>query len=53
MSDKFRQDVKIDFQNMFYTKCINIIIDSVGPSIFLGGIYVIRSENKTTCLLND
>ena len=25
MSEKFRVDRKIDFQNMFYTKCTNII----------------------------
>ena len=35
MSKKFRLDHKIGFQNMFYTKCINVIIDSIGPSIIL------------------
>ena len=39
MSKKFRQDRKIDFQNMFYTKCINVIIDSIGPSIILSSIF--------------
>ena len=29
MSEKFSLDRKIDFQNMFYTKCINIIIEPV------------------------
>ena len=27
-SEKFRLDCKIDFQNIIYTKCIHIIIDS-------------------------
>ena len=35
MSEKFRIDRKIGFQNTFYTKCINVIIDSIGPSIIL------------------
>ena len=39
MSDKFRIDCKIDFQNMFYTKCTNIIIDSIGPSIIFRSIF--------------
>ena len=30
MSEKFRLDRTIGFQNMFYTKCINVIIDSIG-----------------------
>ena len=38
MSKKFRLDSKIGFQNMFYTKCINVIIDSIGPSIILRSI---------------
>ena len=38
MSEKFRLDRKIGFQNMFYTKCINVIIDSIGPSIILRSI---------------
>ena len=33
MSEKFKHDRKIGFQNTFYTKCINVIIDSSGPSI--------------------
>ena len=47
MSKKFRLDRKIGFQNMFYTKCINVIIDSVGPSIILRSIcniYMSTSE---------
>ena len=35
MSEKFRLDRKIGIQNTFYTKCINVIIDSIGPSIIL------------------
>ena len=38
MSEKFRLDCKIGFQNTFNTKCINVIIDSIGPSIILGSI---------------
>ena len=39
MSEKIRLDRKIGFQNTFYTKCINVIIDSIGPSIILRSIY--------------
>ena len=35
---KIRLDRKIGFQNTFYTKCINVIIDSIGPSIILRSI---------------
>ena len=38
MSEKLRIDRKIGFQNTFYTKCINVIIDSIGPSIILWSI---------------
>ena len=38
MSEKIRLDRKIGFQNTFYTKCINVIIDSIGPSIILRSI---------------
>ena len=34
MSQKFRHH-KIGFQNMFYTKCNNIIIDNIGILISL------------------
>ena len=40
MSEKFRLDRKIGFRNTFYTKCINVIIDSIGPSIILRSIFV-------------
>ena len=38
MSEKFKLDRKIGYQNMFYTKCINVMIDSIGPSIILRSI---------------
>ena len=38
MSEKFRLDCKIGFRNTFYTKCINVIIHSIGPSIILRSI---------------
>ena len=38
MSEKFRLDRKIGFQNTFYTKCTNVLIDSIGPSIILRSI---------------
>ena len=38
MSEKFRLDRKIGFQNTFYTININIIIDSIGSSIILRSI---------------
>ena len=41
MSEKFRLYGKIGFRNTFYTKCINGIIDSIGPSIILRSIYPI------------
>ena len=41
MSEKFRLDCKITFRNTFYTKCINVIIDSIGPSIILRSIFLL------------
>ena len=38
MSENFRLDNKISFQNTFYTKCINVIIDIIGPLIILRSI---------------
>ena len=38
MSEKFRLDRKIGFQNTFYTKSINVTIDSIGPLIILRSI---------------
>ena len=51
MSEKFRLDCKIVFQNMFYTKCINVIIDSIGPSINLRSIVNTHKVNNNTCLI--
>ena len=45
MSKKIRLDRKIVFQNMFFTKCINVIIDSIGPSIILRSIYDLCHEH--------
>ena len=39
MSEKFRLDRKIGFRNTFYTKCINVITHSIGPSIILRSIF--------------
>ena len=53
MSVKFRIDRKIGFQNTFYTKCINVIIDSIGPSIILRSIFgfaSIRSSCQTVTI---
>ena len=44
MSKKFRLDRKIGFQNTFYTKCINVIIDSIGPSIILRSIFMVHKR---------
>ena len=41
MSEKFRLDPKIGFQNMFFTKYINVIIDSIGPFIILRTIFTL------------
>ena len=38
MSEKIRLDRKIGLKNTFYTKCINVIIDRIGPSIILRSI---------------
>ena len=45
-SEKLRLDRKIGFQNTFYTKCINVIIDSIGPSIILRSILRVRIIKK-------
>ena len=41
MSEKFRLDRKIGFQNTFYTKYINVISNSIGPSIILRSILTV------------
>ena len=50
MSEKFRLDRKIRFQKTFYTKCINIFIDSVGPSIILRSIYTHIYKQVAYCI---
>ena len=45
MSKKFRLDRLIGFQNTFYTKCTNVIIDSIGPSIILRSIDQLQCVN--------
>ena len=52
MSEKFRLDRKIVFQNTLYTKCINVIIDSIGPSIILRSIYETFQKAKTKALIS-
>ena len=47
MSKKFRLDRKIGFQDMFNMKCINVIIDSIGPSIILRSIFVFVLNNSS------
>ena len=39
MSEKIILDRKIGFQKTFYTKCINVTIYSIGPSIILRSIF--------------
>ena len=52
MSEKFRLDRKIGFQNTFYTKRINVIIDSIGPLIILRSILGSPHANLTfLCVL--
>ena len=47
MSKNFKLDRKIGFQNMFYTKCINVIIDSIDPLIILSSIFLILNSWET------
>ena len=53
MSEKLWLDRKIGFQNTFYTKCINVIIDSIGPSIILRSIYVFKLQQPSTNLSKE
>ena len=41
MSEIIRLDHEIGFQNTFYTKCINVIFDSIGPSVILRCIHTV------------
>ena len=50
MSERFRLDSEIDFQNKFYTKCNNIIVDSVGPrSIFTSRVEIVLIQIRRLC----
>ena len=51
MSEKIRLDRKIGFQNTFYTKCINDIIDSIGPSIILRSIFQMMIPMNSASLM--
>ena len=42
ISEKFRLGRKIGFQIRFYTKSINVTIDSIGASIILRSIYYLK-----------
>ena len=46
MSEKLRLDRKTGFQNTFYTKSINVTIDSIGPSIILRSIHKNHFETQ-------
>ena len=51
MPEKFRLDRNIGFQNTFYTIYINVIIDSIGPSIILRSI--LRGSGWLRAYQND
>ena len=51
MTEKFRLDRKIGFQNTFYTKCTNVIIGSIGPSIILRSIFILQRLCHWTCAI--
>ena len=46
MSEKIRLDRKIGFRNTFYTRSINVTIDSFGPSIILRSIFGSWEKNS-------
>ena len=46
VSKKFELDRKIGFQNTFYIKCVNVIFDSIGPSIILRSIKLLKLNVK-------
>ena len=53
MSKKIGLNCKIGFRNTFYTKWINVIIDSIGPSIILRSIIKkhYKAQNKSACVI--
>ena len=52
MSKKIRLGRKIGFQNTLYTKCINVLIDSICPSIILRSMLKIKRNVIITCKSN-
>ena len=48
MSEKIRLDREIGFRNTFWTKCITVIIDSIGPLIILRSIVQIKEKLMCT-----
>ena len=50
MSEQSRLDRHNWFHNTFYTKCINAIIESIGPSIILRSIYWQRKPIFTSLI---
>ena len=53
ISEKIKLDRKIGFQNTFYTKYINVIIDSIGPSIMLRSIISHLEDCAILCTRMD
>ena len=60
MSEKFMLDRKIVFQKTLYTKCINVKIDRIGPSIILRSIFggldrntLINVNAKMACITRN
>ena len=44
---KLKLDSKMCFQKTFYIKCINVTIDSIGPSVILRSIfYDVQTKDK-------
>ena len=44
-----RIDRKTCFKNTLNTKCVNVIIDSTGPSIILRSIYTLYGHSNVPC----
>ena len=53
MSENLGKMVKLVFKIYFYTTCINVIIDSIGPSIILKSIYQFLWGNRVTHLTDS
>ena len=50
MPEQSRLDRHNCFHNTFYTKCINAIIESIGPSVILRSIYWQRKPIFTSLI---